>query len=208
MGLSVIGLEGRVNYAITYTDQSEVKPKLQTKMQSRSLDIQLTVVVFTSCSYSGSNWIALVPVSGASWELRMYVNLTRRSDTGRLNTSPVATMTPIVRLKYGCNHSIVIPGMCTSENLKCKFTNFFFPSHIFSLLILIFFVVVFYSSSSSSPVLLVLDIVLSFFVAFRPSCFLFFWHLLCETLFLTLLWFCFVFVFVFCMKFFGTSFFF
>ena len=127
MGLSVIGLEGRVNYVITYTDQSEVKPKLQTKMQSRSLDIQLTIVVFTSCSYSGSNWIALVPVSGASWELRMYVNLTRRSDTGRLNTSPVATMTPIVRLKYGCNHSIVIPGMYTSENLKCKFTNFFFP---------------------------------------------------------------------------------
>ena len=68
-----------------------------------------------------------MPVSGASWELRMYVNLTRRSDTGRLNTSPVATMTPIVRLKYGCNHSIVIPGMYTSENLKCKFTNFFFP---------------------------------------------------------------------------------
>ena len=49
--------------------------------------------------------------SGASWEIGMYVNLTKRSDTGRLNTSPVATMTPIVRLKYGCNHSIVIPGM-------------------------------------------------------------------------------------------------
>ena len=125
-------------------------------MQSRSPDIQLTVVVFTSCSYSGGDWIALVPVSGASWELRMYVNLTRRSDTGRLNTSPVATMTPIVRLKYGCNHSIVIPGMYTSENLKCKFTNFFFPSHIFSLLILmlfcrcVLFFFIFFSCSSSS----------------------------------------------------------
>ena len=40
----------------------------------------------------------------------MYVNLTARNDTGRLNTSPVTTMTPIVRLKWGCNHTITIPG--------------------------------------------------------------------------------------------------
>ena len=41
----------------------------------------------------------------------MYVNLTVRNDTGRLNTSPVTTMTPIVHLKWGCNHTINIPGM-------------------------------------------------------------------------------------------------
>ena len=69
------------------------------------------IILFAFCSYSGVNWIALVHASEASWEIGMYVNLTKRSDTGRLNTSPVATMTPIVRLKYGCNHSIVIPGM-------------------------------------------------------------------------------------------------
>ena len=40
----------------------------------------------------------------------MHVNLTVRNDTGRLNTSPVTTMTPIVRLKWGCNHTITIPG--------------------------------------------------------------------------------------------------
>ena len=41
----------------------------------------------------------------------MHVNLTARNDTGRLNTSPVTTMTPVVRLKWGCNHTITIPGM-------------------------------------------------------------------------------------------------
>ena len=80
-------------------------------MESRILDIQSMIILFAFCSYSGVNWIALVHASEASWEIGMYVNLTKRSDTGRLNTSPVATMTPIVRLKYGCNHSIVIPGM-------------------------------------------------------------------------------------------------
>ena len=74
-------------------------------------------------SYKGTNWISLVHNSYASWELRMYVNLTVRNDTGRLNTSPVTTMTPIVRLKWGCNHTINIPGMynpycSTTKNLK------------------------------------------------------------------------------------------
>ena len=41
----------------------------------------------------------------------MYVNLTARNDTGRLNTSPVTSMSPVVRLKWGCNHTITIPGM-------------------------------------------------------------------------------------------------
>lgn len=66
---------------------------------------------FSIRSYEGSNWISLVHHSGASWQLRMYVNLTVRNDTGRMNTSPVTTMTPIVRLKFGCNHTIFIPGM-------------------------------------------------------------------------------------------------
>lgn len=66
---------------------------------------------FSIHSYEGYNWISLVHESGASWQLRMYVNLTVRNDTGRMNTSPVTTMTPIVRLKFGCNHTIFIPGM-------------------------------------------------------------------------------------------------
>ena len=52
----------------------------------------------------------------------MHVNLTARNDTGRLNTSPVTTMTPVVRLKSGCNHTITIPGMPVNLLISCLFT--------------------------------------------------------------------------------------
>ena len=71
--------------------------------------INLMRIMFDD-SFSGNNWISLVYSRYASWEVRMYVNLTVRNDTGRLNTSPVTTMIPIVRLKWGCNHTITIPG--------------------------------------------------------------------------------------------------
>ena len=47
---------------------------------------------------------------GQSWELKVKGNLTRRADNGLINTSPITTMSPIVRLQHGCNHTIVIPG--------------------------------------------------------------------------------------------------
>ena len=37
-------------------------------------------------------------------------NLTRREDTGQINSSPVSAMSPILRLQYGCRHVIRIPG--------------------------------------------------------------------------------------------------
>ena len=44
------------------------------------------------------------------WEVRVRVDLTTRADTGRINTSPTSAISPIVRLQYGCSHTIVIPG--------------------------------------------------------------------------------------------------
>ena len=55
----------------------------------------------------------------------MHVNLTARNDTGLLNTSPVTTMTPVVRLKWGCNHTITIPGMPVVLLIFCSFTFLF-----------------------------------------------------------------------------------
>ncbi|KAL9963573.1 hypothetical protein ACROYT_G027096 [Oculina patagonica] len=75
-------------------------------------------------SYQGGDWISLVYNSYASWELRMYVNLTVRNDTGRLNTSPVTTMTPIVRLKWGCNHTINIPVTdADNDEVRCRWAS-------------------------------------------------------------------------------------
>ena len=42
--------------------------------------------------------------------MRTTVNLTTRSDTGTVNSSPVSAMQPIVRIQHGCNATIEIPG--------------------------------------------------------------------------------------------------
>ena len=60
-------------------------------------------------SFTGAAWISLV-IGGGGWEVRVKVNLTRRMDTGEINTSPISAITPIIRLQHGCNHTIKIPG--------------------------------------------------------------------------------------------------
>ncbi len=45
--------------------------------------------------------------------MRLKGNLTVRPDTGTINTSPITTATPILRLQHGCNHTFVIPGKIT-----------------------------------------------------------------------------------------------
>ncbi len=45
--------------------------------------------------------------------MRLKGNLTVRPDTGTINTSPITTAAPILRLQHGCNHTFVIPGKIT-----------------------------------------------------------------------------------------------
>ena len=59
--------------------------------------------------FTGCCWISLV-TGGRWWEIRVKGNLTQRADNGLINTSPISTMSPVVRLQYGCNHTLHIPG--------------------------------------------------------------------------------------------------
>lgn len=59
--------------------------------------------------YTGGDWISLVR-GGGNWEVRVKGNLTVRPDTGRINTSPITAVPPILRLQHGCNHTIDLPG--------------------------------------------------------------------------------------------------
>ncbi|XP_053379643.1 uncharacterized protein LOC128548538 [Mercenaria mercenaria] len=61
--------------------------------------------------FKGQAWInTLVIGSGGSWQLKTTADLTYRSDIGRINSSPRAEVSPIVRLQRGCNHTVIIPG--------------------------------------------------------------------------------------------------
>ena len=51
-------------------------------------------------------------------------NLTRRTDNGRVNTSPVTSVTPIVRLRHGCSHRIVIPHEDADQDIvRCRWAE-------------------------------------------------------------------------------------
>ena len=62
-------------------------------------------------SFTGGAWISTLNVGkNGNWKLLVKADLSVRPDTGRINSSPKAEITPIVRLQYGCNHKITIPG--------------------------------------------------------------------------------------------------
>ena len=59
-------------------------------------------------SFPGCCWISLV-YGGGSWEVTVKGNTARRLD-GTINSSPVTSSTPILRLQHGCDHIYRIPG--------------------------------------------------------------------------------------------------
>ena len=69
---------------------------------------------FTTCiswlrRYTGGFWITLVQ-GGGNWEVRVKGDLSPRADNGRINSSPITAVSPIVILRHGVTHTITIPG--------------------------------------------------------------------------------------------------
>ncbi|XP_078331912.1 uncharacterized protein LOC111109459 isoform X4 [Crassostrea virginica] len=60
--------------------------------------------------------------SSSDIRLTMTADLRPRTDTGVINSSPVVTMTPIVRLLSGCSHQIQIPIIdADGDIVRCRF---------------------------------------------------------------------------------------
>nr|XP_034323483.1 fibropellin-1-like isoform X4 [Crassostrea gigas] len=72
--------------------------------------------------YSSCCWIStLLLNSDSSWTIGTRIDLAYRQDIGRVNTSPVTAMQPIVRLQRGCSHSIKIPvADDDSDDIRCR----------------------------------------------------------------------------------------
>lgn len=53
------------------------------------------------------------------------LNLSRRADNGRINSSPVSRSPAIVRFQEGCNQSLRIPVEDPDDDVvKCRFANY------------------------------------------------------------------------------------
>ena len=57
-------------------------------------------------AFSGRAWIS--PFS-SPWRVPTSFSLTRRSDTGEINSTPRAITSPVLRIQEGCNHTIRVP---------------------------------------------------------------------------------------------------
>ena len=55
--------------------------------------------------FTGRAWIE--PISG-SWNISTTFSLVIRNDTGRINSTPRAITSPVIRLQEGCNHTIAL----------------------------------------------------------------------------------------------------
>lgn len=76
--------------------------------------IAVTIIKVCVFRFSSSVWITLVhPGSQGSWSLRMTVDLSVRSDTGKINQSPVSSVASTIILSQICSLSdltFYIPG--------------------------------------------------------------------------------------------------
>ena len=83
----------------------------------------LNVMSFACPRYASGDWVLLVE-GGGGWEVRVKGNLTRRADNSRVNMSPVTSVTPMVRLRHGCSHRIVIPHEDADQDIvRCRWAE-------------------------------------------------------------------------------------
>ena len=77
-------------------------------------------------SYTSCCWISLSRYSGGSWLVTAIVNLTRRVDNGRINSSPVSRSPAIVRWQEGCPAQYLrIPiEDPDGDVVKCRWANY------------------------------------------------------------------------------------
>lgn len=60
--------------------------------------------------FSGRQWLT-VHNGGGNWSLYLNASLTKRSDTNKVNRTPISVMQPIQRVLYRCSQNITIPGI-------------------------------------------------------------------------------------------------
>ncbi|XP_015763752.1 PREDICTED: uncharacterized protein LOC107342772 isoform X3 [Acropora digitifera] len=77
-------------------------------------------------SYQGCCWISsLVKYPDGNWLVSTTVNLTRRADTGRINSSPVSKSPAIIRFEEGCPQSFRIPVEDPDDDVvKCRWATY------------------------------------------------------------------------------------
>ena len=70
---------------------------------------EVNIILFIRNSFEGYAWVRLI-YGGGSWSVWTAVNATKRKYTGKLNSSPVTSTAPVVRVQQNCERVIDIRG--------------------------------------------------------------------------------------------------
>ncbi|XP_045205733.2 CUB and sushi domain-containing protein 3-like [Mercenaria mercenaria] len=78
-----------------------------------------------SFSFSSCCWIStLVVGKDGNWNVQASVDLSVRSDTGRINSSPTVEMTPVLNLQHGCSYTVKLPvGDVDGDIVRCRWAT-------------------------------------------------------------------------------------
>lgn len=61
--------------------------------------------------FRGRNWARLAGGGdNYGWEVRVKGDLSSRPDNGRINSSPITAVSPVIKVRQGVTHTITIPG--------------------------------------------------------------------------------------------------
>ena len=74
----------------------------------RRVTYDFTASINNTVTIGFSRCCWLHPFNGHSWNVTTTFSLVVRNDTGKINSSPRAITSPVLRLQQGCNHTIVL----------------------------------------------------------------------------------------------------
>ena len=75
-------------------------------------------------SFTGCCWISLYNGMAPAWEIPVSINSLVRTDTGKINSSPITKMFPVIRIRSGLQQKITIP-ISDKDNdiIKCRWSS-------------------------------------------------------------------------------------
>ena len=58
------------------------------------------------------------------WEMRLVMDLTKRMDSGKINNSPITLVPPIIQVRLGSVHKIMIPTYDRDgDEVRCRWSE-------------------------------------------------------------------------------------
>ncbi|PFX27260.1 CUB and zona pellucida-like domain-containing protein 1 [Stylophora pistillata] len=101
-----------------------LRSRLKNQKERRRDDVKMKNRIHSEyTSYSSCCWISLTN-GGGNWFLSTTANLTVRPDIGKINSSPISALSPIVRHQQGCPKTITIPAEDPDgDKVRCRWSN-------------------------------------------------------------------------------------